>query len=646
MTDTIQAPQQSLAQTDSAEIENPVAWMHQCIDQCRHLEKMAQQVDSLCASRDTKVAHAQKQFEEQIDAAERDLASATSTSDSRFKEQMDAAKRDLASATSTLETRFAEQTGIAKRGYDAIVSYVAGTQSSTQVLATNDPKMFDGSLSHTEADHKGDIHTDEQADSAILGMTRNTALIMGFGAVLPSMVTQEIDSDAEHEWWEENDESQTQQQSDIFRLSQEIKIHTDQIDDCRKSLKKYKIHKKSADGTPQFGFLEGTVVGTLASFVFVFAATGSFALSFFISLAIPGSLLWHHSSLNNTLQGHLSNLQDVATTLHSSKKSVAVKQKHESVVQSQSKYDDLESKLTKQRDESLAQSKAKHNEKKSDATKRRNETIAQFQSDCGVQCATIEQKTPPLFQKISRDVEALASDLTRSNWASSYWTQWDAAEEVPACLRIGAVIPEMPRFRHHFSDLSIPAIPALVDYKSDKGIVIVAGEALDNARQMAQSAICRLLATVPPAGVKFVFIDPVSLGGNVAGFMKLENYEPTLIGGKAWSDARHIEQALTEVTDHMETVIQKYLREDYKTIADYNATARVKEAYRVVVVFDFPVNFSESSAKRLASIMRNGPRCGVFPIVIVDSDKPLPYGFNRSDLDQFALVLQPANLDK
>ena len=148
----------------------------------------------------------------------------------------------------------------------------------------------------------------------------------------------------------------------------------------------------------------------------------------------------------------------------------------------------------------------------------------------------------------------------------------------------------------------------MLDYEQGKGLVILASGALDDARQMAQSAICRLLATVPPAGVRFVFLDPVSLGGNVAGFMGLEKYEANLIGGKAWSDSRHIETALAEVTDHMETVIQKYLREDFKTIAQYNAKARVKEAYRVVVAFDFPVNFSETSAKRLNSIMRNGPR--------------------------------------
>ena len=91
----------------------------------------------------------------------------------------------------------------------------------------------------------------------------------------------------------------------------------------------------------------------------------------------------------------------------------------------------------------------------------------------------------------------------------------------------------------------------------------------------------------------------------------------------------------------METVIQKYLRNDYKSIADYNATARVKEAYRVVVVFDFPVNFTESTAKMLTSIMRNGPRCGVFPIVIIDDSKPEPYGFKKQDLESFAVVLRP-----
>jgi hypothetical protein len=273
--------------------------------------------------------------------------------------------------------------------------------------------------------------------------------------------------------------------------------------------------------------------------------------------------------------------------------------------------------------------------------KRDAEETARTRATAQQRIDTLRQQMQMLHEGVSQQIETLNNSLICGPLKNGAWSRWQPADGVPGCLRLGTIEPLMPRFRHQMPNLMPISIPALVDYEAGKGIVILADQALKEARGMAQSAILRLLATVPPAGVRFVFIDPVSLGGNVAGFMALEKYEANLIGGKAWSDARHIEQALAEVTDHMETVIQKYLREDYKSIAEYNATARVKEAYRVIVAFDFPVNFSETAAKRLVSIMRNGPRCGVFPFVIVDRSKPLPYGFNLSDLQQFALVIQP-----
>src|SRR5436853_26487 len=79
------------------------------------------------------------------------------------------------------------------------------------------------------------------------------------------------------------------------------------------------------------------------------------------------------------------------------------------------------------------------------------------------------------------------------------------------------------------------------------------------------------------------------------------------------TEPHHIEQRLGELTEYMETVIQQYLRTEYSTIHDYNEAAKeVAEPYRFVVVFDFPVNFTETAARRLVSIARNGARCGVY----------------------------------
>ena len=295
------------------------------------------------------------------------------------------------------------------------------------------------------------------------------------------------------------------------------------------------------------------------------------------------------------------------------------------------------------RERSTVAAELQFEEKKQEATGQRDGALRRLQSEYDKQQNSQCQSIEALYISVSDAISGLNKGFVRGEWTDQAWEEWGPTNKVPRCLRIGILEPDTPRFNFHFPQFKPLAIPALVDYEAGKGVVIAAGGALAEGRQMAQSAILRLLATVPPASVRFVMVDPVSLGGNVAGFMALEKYEASLVGGKAWSDARHIEQALSEVTEHMETVIQKYLREDYKSIAEYNAKARVKEAYRVVVIFDFPVNFTEGSAKRLISIMRNGPRCGVFPIIVADDTKPLPYGVSWNDLTQFAMVLQPSD---
>ena len=47
----------------------------------------------------------------------------------------------------------------------------------------------------------------------------------------------------------------------------------------------------------------------------------------------------------------------------------------------------------------------------------------------------------------------------------------------------------------------------------------------------------------------------------------------------------------------MENVIQKYLRNEFETIEEYNVHAgEVAEPFRVLVVANFPANFSETAA--------------------------------------------------
>ncbi|MGO8902313.1 MAG: FtsK/SpoIIIE domain-containing protein, partial [Isosphaeraceae bacterium] len=83
----------------------------------------------------------------------------------------------------------------------------------------------------------------------------------------------------------------------------------------------------------------------------------------------------------------------------------------------------------------------------------------------------------------------------------------------------------------------------------------------------------------------------------------------------------------------METVTQKYLRNEYPSIEAYNAVAgELAEPYRVLVVADFPTKLDEKAAGRLAAIAAGGVPCGVLTLVAVDSSKTMPSGFGLNDL--------------
>ncbi len=232
----------------------------------------------------------------------------------------------------------------------------------------------------------------------------------------------------------------------------------------------------------------------------------------------------------------------------------------------------------------------------------------------------------------SADLEAIGAAWWGESWKKENWQPFEVSQ---SCARVGLLQllaqQPFPAFPEIKLDLFIPA---LVPFGAGRSLLFTAeGEEKQQAIRAAQSVMLRLLATNKPGRVRFMLIDPVGLGQNVADFMQLDEYAEGLITKKkAWSERQHIEARLAELTERIEEVIQKRLRNDYPDIEAYNATAAVPEHYQVLVVMDFPVNFSEEAARRLVSIARNGARCGVFTIVVCDTSKPPPYGFKLKDL--------------
>lgn len=238
--------------------------------------------------------------------------------------------------------------------------------------------------------------------------------------------------------------------------------------------------------------------------------------------------------------------------------------------------------------------------------------------------------------------EELASIATASAplshpWEGSGAPDWEKFVprlSPPVAARFGTVnvsMAQMPGGVPTDESLREPAVeafdlPAMLDFLGTGSLLIQAGpEQRADAVASLQAVMLRLLTTFPPGKLKFTIIDPVGLGQSFAGFMHLADHDESLVSDKIWTDPRHIEQKLTDITEHMEAVIQKYLRNEFATIQDYNIKAgEVAEPFRFLVIADFPANFTETAAKRLASIVASGPRCGVFTLIATDARQRPP----------------------
>ena len=202
-----------------------------------------------------------------------------------------------------------------------------------------------------------------------------------------------------------------------------------------------------------------------------------------------------------------------------------------------------------------------------------------------------------------------------------------------------AFFVEMPeRFR----------IPAALSFPRTGNLVFeTTPETRASALAAVQSLLARILVSIPPSKARFTFVDPVGLGESFAAFMHLGDEFELLVGERIWTDPRAIEQRLVDLTEHMETVIQKYLRNEFEDIDAYNdAAGEIAEPYRFLVCADFPASFSEQAAARLNSILRAGQRCGVHVILLRDGKAPLPDGISVDEITANCVVVRPDQKDK
>ena len=231
-----------------------------------------------------------------------------------------------------------------------------------------------------------------------------------------------------------------------------------------------------------------------------------------------------------------------------------------------------------------------------------------------------------------------ASSAAPMSWDDPAWKAWKPNRVYASRVRFGQLHVDLKQIADNVPQrLAIPeqfALPALLAFPGQGSLLIHtdhAGRA--EAIRTLQMMMTRLLTSLPAGRVRFTIIDPVGLGQNFAGFMHLSDYDDQLVGGRIWTSQDQIDEKLKNLAEHMENVIQKYLRNEFATIDDYNAQAGpLAEPYRYLVISDLPVGFTAEAFRRLNAIATSGPRCGVYTLIARDVRASLPAGAHLDEL--------------
>ena len=274
--------------------------------------------------------------------------------------------------------------------------------------------------------------------------------------------------------------------------------------------------------------------------------------------------------------------------------------------------------------------------------------------------ADLKQKHESGWQTLLTDWQAAIAPLSQSlqaitataaeqfpPWDSPRWETWQQPARFANLAQVGRLEVHLSAFAEALPKdprLAFPAtltLPLLLTFPRLGSILFQTGATgTPEAIAAINNLIFRLLSTTPPGKLSFTILDPVGLGENFAALMHLADYEESAINSRIWTQTAQFEEKLAELNEHMEKVIQMYLRNDYASIAEYNAEAgTMAEKYHFLVIASFPVNFSETAARRLRNITASGARCGVYVFIQWDQRTPLPADLRLEDLKSTCVCL-------
>ncbi|WP_007512486.1 FtsK/SpoIIIE domain-containing protein [Pseudofrankia saprophytica] len=218
--------------------------------------------------------------------------------------------------------------------------------------------------------------------------------------------------------------------------------------------------------------------------------------------------------------------------------------------------------------------------------------------------------------QLRRTVDALRAELDAAMPpADADWSAWHPLSQPVDALRIGTYS------RRGCEDEPL-TVPALFPFPGTTNLVVRAGRGVPGRADAVLGVVGRMLASIPAGRLRLSVIDPIALGSAVRSLAGLNSDDVRLMDDPLVRP-QEIENKLTELVERIGRVDRDLLGPHrLGSLVEFNRRPGARpEPYHVVVVFDFPRGFTTPESRtRLDQVMLNGPRCGVYTILVIAQD--------------------------
>ncbi|HZI33115.1 MAG TPA: hypothetical protein VFF11_12300, partial [Candidatus Binatia bacterium] len=251
-------------------------------------------------------------------------------------------------------------------------------------------------------------------------------------------------------------------------------------------------------------------------------------------------------------------------------------------------------------EESMAQMRQEAGQQAKQLAEAHQASLARRESDFQAAWQQLEsewkERTLPLCETLQ--TAKVAAEKFFPDWQTSGGQNWQAPASFINAVKFGQLDVALDRFVGALPQdkrLALPSsslsLPLLLTHPHQGSLLFETGkDGGGEAVSAINNIILRLLALTPPGRLELTIFDPVGLGQNFASLMHLADYESSTINSRIWTQSAQFEEKLAELNEHMEKIIQMYLRNEYATITEYNTKAgSVAEKYQFLVIASFPV---------------------------------------------------------